>query len=102
MDGISQVTFQPAVTGFVFTPLTIFGCWLIHQIPPPKESELKCRSTRAAMNSKQRLEFIYEIWPGLVCILIAFFLTSSYRDFRDFFMVEILTSLGQGIEPGLF
>ena len=53
------------------------------------------------MGAKERMDFVIDIWPGLACILVAFFLTSSYRDYRDMFMVEILSDLGSEIEPGM-
>ena len=53
------------------------------------------------MGAKERMAFVVEIWPGLACILAAFFLTCAYREYRDMFMVEILRDLGSEIAPGM-
>jgi hypothetical protein len=82
------VFWMPAFVGLVFTPLLALGCFMLQyvnfplipsQIPEPTVQEVASRSTRKAMGSKERMAFVIEIWPGLLCILIAFFLTSSYR-----------------------
>lgn len=96
-----HVFWMPAVVGFVFTPLLLVGVFMLHQIPDPSVKEIKNRSIRSTMGAKERMAFVIEIWPGLLCILIAFFLTSSYRDYRDMFMVEILSELDTVIEPGM-
>lgn len=79
------IFWTPAFVGLVFTPLLLLGVFMLHQIPKPSEQEVKNRAPRRAMGAKERMEFVIEIWPGLVCILVAFFLTSSYRDYRDMF-----------------
>jgi hypothetical protein len=79
------VFWMPAFVGLVFTPVLALGVFMLHQIPEPTVQEVKNRAPRRAMGAKERMAFVIEIWPGLVCILIAFFLTSSYRDYRDMF-----------------
>ena len=109
-----EVFWMPACVGLAFTPLLMIGTWLLHQIPEPRYSilafnlkrphsveEIIKRSGRKAMGAKERMAFVVEIWPGLVCILVAFFLASSYREYRDMFMVEILRDLGSEIAPGM-
>jgi hypothetical protein len=76
---------MPAFVGLIFTPILAFGVLMIHQIPDPTAQEVKSRAPRRAMGEKERMAFVIEIWPGLLCILLAFFLTSSYRDYRDMF-----------------
>ena len=102
------IYWMPATTGLVFLPPFCIFCFLLHQIPgifyitlDPSDSDSSTKTKRAAMDYAARVKIIKEIYPGLIPLQIAYFLCSGYRDFRDAFMVEILTNLGQTVQPGL-
>jgi len=46
------------------------------------------------MDGRKRVSFVKHFLPGLLFLMVAYFFLTTYRDFRDNYMVEILDGLG--------
>ncbi|MDP0491865.1 MAG: DUF5690 family protein [Verrucomicrobiota bacterium JB023] len=91
-------TWMPALTGAIFLPLLLVAVYALSRIPPPTEEDIASRTQRPAMNRKERGAFFRKFLPGLVAVLLFFFLITAFRDFRDNFEVNIFADLGFGEE----
>lgn len=99
--GISE-WWMPAVTGALFfVPFVLFTL-LLNQLPPPNAMDVQSRSPRVPMNGKSRMEFVRTFGSGFILLLVAYFLLTAYRDFRDHYGIEMLTSLGLDKQDSIF
>lgn len=76
---------MPVVTGLFFLPVYLLGLFLLHQIPPPSEREVKTRRARVVMDSHMRKTFMKEYWMGIVPLIVSSILSAAYRDYRHLF-----------------
>lgn len=99
--GVSEF-WVPFFTGLVFAlPLLLF-VFLMEQIPPPSEEDIRLRTERAPMTEEDRKRFIKEFLAGIVvCVLIYCFAT-IFRDIRDNFGAEMWKELGYFDQPAIF
>jgi len=93
MGAVSE-SWMPAVTGLHFLPPFVFFVWMLTQIPPPDPVDVQARHRRESMDAGRRRLFLRAYWPGLLLLIVAYFLLTAYRDFRDNFTVEIYDGLG--------
>ena len=87
---------MPVVTGALFILPILFFIWMLEKIPPPNEKDVKLRTERKPMSKKDRRNYLQTFAFGLVLLIILHMLLTAYRDFRDNFAIEILTSIGYG------
>jgi MFS family permease len=93
---------MPFVTASLFIPPLILFVWLLDQLPPPSQEDERLRTKRVPMNKKERHHFLLTFAPGLILLIAAYVLLTSYREFRDNFSAEIWKSLGFENSPELF
>ncbi len=86
--------------GFVL-PLAGF-IWLLEQLPPPSAEDEAARTRRKPMNGVERLAFVRCFAFGLLSLILAYILLTTYRDFRDNYAAEIWQALGYGGSPQMF
>lgn len=86
---------MPAAIGFIFLPLFLVFVWMLSQIPKPSTADIQCKSQRVPMDNAMKSKALLHHWFGLICVIMAYCLFTTMRDFRDNFMVEILKKLAQ-------
>jgi MFS family permease len=79
----------PYIIGLVFLPFFLFFVWMLAQIPPPNEEDLKLRNRRTAMTKNDKDRIIKEFGVGLFSFIGMYLLMATMRDFRDNFAVEV-------------
>lgn len=99
--GVSE-WWMPAATGLCFLPPFLVSVWLLNQVPPPREEDIRARVGREPMDRAQRTAFVKRFLPGLALLFLAYFFLTAYRDFRDNYGVEIIRGLGYASEPAFF
>lgn len=99
--GITEM-WMPFLTGLIFIiPLIIFVL-LLKILPKPNNEDIKLRTERLPMTYKQRLSFFKEFAPGLIILIFAYILLTTFRDLRDNFAAEIWQALGYGSSTSVF
>lgn len=99
--GVSSY-WMPFVTGMLFfLPLLLF-VWLLEQVPPPDEEDIRQRTRRLPMDKKARWSFFKTFAPGLVLLILVYAMLTAFRDFRDNFAAEIWNALGFGGQAMIF
>jgi MFS family permease len=84
---------MPFAVGALFLLPFVVAVWLLDQLPEPTAADVASRSLREPMDRRQRLEFLYRFFPGLLLLLATYFFVTAFRDYRDNFMVEIFGEL---------
>lgn len=93
---------MPFLTGLIFMPLLLIAVYALSLLPEPTQDDIRARTLRVPMNSKDRWQMFSQYWFGLLCLVFAFLMFTALRDFRDNFSAEIWTSLGYGSTPEIF
>lgn len=92
----------PAAAGAVFLIPYLGATQLLHQLPPPDAGDEAARSARPNLDAVGRRAFLLRVGTGFFLLLLAYFLLTAYRDFRDHYGREILKAMGHGGDPGIF
>ncbi len=107
--GLSLITdwgfsefWMPFVTGCLFVPPLLVAVWMLAQIPPPTEEDIRLRSQREPMDSSARRLFFRRHALGLIGLLVIYVLLTVCRSIRDDFAVEIWQDLGVDGRPSKF
>lgn len=101
LQGVS-IFWMPFIVGLIFIiPFTLF-VYLINQLPKPSQADIDDRTIRKPMMGTERRNFVLRFWPGLIMCLVSYMLITAYRDFRDYFAVEIWTELGYVNDASVF
>jgi len=87
-------SWMPAATGALFLPVFLAAVYGLSLVPPPSDADVASRTQREPMNKAERRAFLRRYWPGLVMLVVVYFLLTAYRDFRDNFAAEIWADLG--------
>jgi len=93
---------MPACTGLIFLPAFAGFAWGLQQLPAPSPDDQQARTTRAPMDGDARLAFLKQFLPGLLLLIVVYFLLTAFRDFRDNYGIDLFVELGKGDEGGLF
>jgi hypothetical protein len=93
---------MPAATGVLFLPIFLAAVYGLSLIPPPSAADVAARTEREPMNADERRAFTRRYLPGLVLLVVVYFLLTGYRDFRDNYAAEIWADLGSDQRAGLF
>lgn len=99
--GVSQF-WMPAAVGAIFLLPLLGFVWMLKQVGIPSSSDIAARSERLPLTAPQRREFFVKYAPGLIPILLMFFLVTVVRSVRSDFAPEIWTSLGVATKPSIF
>ncbi len=98
--GVSEA-WMPAATGALFLlPMFLF-VWMLAQLPPPSAEDEAHRMKREPMSAADRRGLLARAAPGLVSLVLAYVLLTTYRDFRDNFALELWGALGFSNTPAL-
>ncbi|QJW99829.1 DUF5690 family protein [Frigoriglobus tundricola] len=92
----------PAVAGAVFLIPYLVATQLLHRLPPPDTGDEAARSARPNLDAAGRRAFLVRVGAGFFLLLLAYFLLTTYRDFRDHYGREILMAMGHSGAPGIF
>jgi hypothetical protein len=85
---------MPFLTGMLFwIPLFLF-VWMLQQLPPPNEKDIRLRTKREPMNGAARIKFLVTFAPGLLMLVLVYSFLTTFRDFRDNFSANIWNALG--------
>jgi Family of unknown function (DUF5690) len=76
--------------------------WLMGQIPPPTEEDIKNRTERKPMQKTDRKVFIKEFALSMTIFVVSYVLLTTFREFRDNFTPEIWKLLGYGNNSAIF
>jgi len=92
----------PYIIGLIFLPFFLFFVWMLAQIPPPNEEDLKLRNKRVAMTDEDKNRIVKEFGLGLFCFVGMYLLMATMRDFRDNFAVEVWREIEPGFSKIIF
>jgi hypothetical protein len=85
---------MPAATGLLFAVPFLITLWLLDQLPEPNASDIAARTQREPMNGARRNQFLMSYLPGLALLVLAYAVLTTFRDYRDFYLVDVLKQLG--------
>ena len=85
---------MPFTTGMVYFLPLLVSVWLLSKIPPPTEGEVKNRSLREPMTSRDRRKLLADYGVLLILMIIVYCFLTGYRDFRDNFAADMWITLG--------
>ncbi|HEY1054047.1 MAG TPA: DUF5690 family protein, partial [Emticicia sp.] len=60
---------MPYIIGLICLPFFFFFVWMLAQIPPPNEEDLRLRNKRIAMTKADRSKIVKEFGIGLFCFI---------------------------------
>ena len=101
-DWDTSEIWMPFVTASVFFLPLLFFLWLLDKLPPPTALDESLRTKRQSMNASDRKKFLFTFAPGLVLLILAYMLLTTFRDFRDNFSAEVWQALGTFNSPEVF
>jgi hypothetical protein len=85
---------MPAATGLLYLAPCLLAVWLLNQVPEPTLADIAERTEREPMDKKRRREFLWLYLPGIVPLVAAYVVLTAFRDYRDFYLVDVLDQLG--------
>ena len=92
--GVSEF-WMPFVTGAIFFGPMLFFVAMLSQIPKPDEDDVAHRTERVPMMANDRKRYLRNIALGMGILIVLHMMLTAYRDVRDKFAVEILSSFGR-------
>lgn len=100
--GVSE-SWMPSLCG-AFSALAFCSfIVLLDAIPDPSESDKQIRKERGTITPSQARTYLRKWAPGLILITLVYSMLTAYRNFRDYFSVELWDDLeGSGFNPSLF
>jgi hypothetical protein len=99
--GVTE-TWMPFIASCIFIVPLLFFLWLLDKVPPPTPLDESLRTKREPMNGEERIKFTKTFLPGIILCIIAYFLLTTFRDFRDNFSAEVWKSLHYENVPSIF
>ncbi len=85
--GIDQ-WWMPVSTALMFTPILLFGIWMLNSLQPPSETDVNERTERIPMTSTERKAFIQKFRVSISLVIIMYIALTVFRDVRDNFAVD--------------
>jgi hypothetical protein len=98
---INNEMWMPFITALIYTPVLLFGIYLLSRIKAPGDDDKLLRTARIPMNASERKIFIIRFAPGIVFSILIYVFLTIFRDMRDNFAVEFWISLGYSQTPEL-
>ncbi|GAB2778840.1 DUF5690 family protein [Rhabdobacter roseus] len=99
-QGVPEL-WAPFLTGLLFVVPLVLSVYGLAKLPPPTIEDKIARTERLPMNRAERQQFLGTFPTGLALLILSYVLLSAFRDFRDNFAPEILSSVAVG-NPALF
>jgi hypothetical protein len=97
-----EEAWMPAVTGGLFVVPLVVLVWLLDRLPAPTPADEAARSVRQTMGRQERRAFLGHFGLALTLMLVAYFLLTAFRDFRDHYAAELFVALGLQDETAIF
>lgn len=85
---------MPAATGMMFFMPFAISLWLLDQLPEPTSLDALERTEREPMDGVQRRMFLSRYVLGILPLVVAYACLTAFRDYRDFYLVDVLEQLG--------
>ena len=98
---VNNEMWMPFITALLYTPVLLFGIYLLSRIKAPGDDDKLLRTARIPMNATERRNFILRFAPGIVFSILIYVFLTIFRDMRDNFAVEFWISLGYSQTPEL-
>ena len=99
--GVTEFMMPFVADLIMYIPLAI-SVWILAQLPMPSQADIDDRVARKPMFKEERKAFVSEFRLGLALFILSYVLLTTYREFRDNFMPELLDELGYGGQTALF
>lgn len=93
---------MPLATALLFLPCFLLTTRLLSLLPRPSAEDAAERTRRQPMDGSARWAFFTRFLPGLLLLLLSYFLLTAYRDYQDYFGQELFAELGYGDTPAIF
>ena len=93
---------MPVTTAALFMPLLALAVYMLEQLPPPSEADIRERTKREPMDGKARKAFFRQFSTGLCLLVGAYVVLTIFRDLRDNFAANIWSELGFTDSPAIF
>lgn len=90
--GVSEF-WMPFTTGLVFALPLVLSVFLLNQLPPPTEEDIRLRTKRVPMTGTERKAYFRKFAGGLILLILVYAVLTAYRDFRDNFLADIWVGL---------
>lgn len=84
---------MPAVTGALFFGPFVVAAWLLDHMPEPGSRDQLSRTARVPMQRSERIAFLRLYAIPMAMAVAAYFVLTAFRDYRDNYMVEVLSQL---------
>ncbi|MCF6442151.1 DUF5690 family protein, partial [Pseudoalteromonas luteoviolacea] len=98
---VSEI-WMPFVTASMFLPFLCVSVWMLDQLPPPNQDDIKQRCKRVPMNKASRKELLKLLGFGITMLILGYILLTILRDLRDSFAADVWQATGLSGEPALF
>lgn len=93
---------MPAIVGLFFLPFFLLSVFALDRVPAPTARDVAERVERRSMDARERRAFVRRFLPGLVPLMIVYFLVTAFRDYRDSYGIELFIGFGVEDTPALF
>jgi hypothetical protein len=93
---------MPFATGALFVLPMIFAVWWLEQTPVVSMQDQLLRHKREPMSRKDRRALFFGIWPGMIALVVMYFILTAFRDYRDNFAADIWSEIGMAQNVRVF
>jgi hypothetical protein len=93
---------MPFATGALFVLPMIFAVWWLEQTPVVSMQDQLLRHKREPMSGKDRRALFCGIWPGMIALVVMYFILTAFRDYRDNFAADIWSEIGMAQNVQVF
>ena len=93
---------MPAVIGVCALPLLTLLGYCLHCLPLPTAEDIRQKSERLTLNSRQRWALFRKYMPFLVMLFVANLMLVVVRDIKEDFLVNIFDVKGNGYSSWIF
>ena len=93
---------MPFAVALLFLPAFLAATRLLGLLPKPTTDDEDERAARIPMDASARWAFFTRFLPGLLLLMLSYFLLTAYRDYQDYFGQELFTELGYGNQASIF
>ena len=93
---------MPFAVALLFLPCFLLATRLLGLLPHPTREDESERTARQPMDAEARWAFFTRFLPGLLLLMLSYFLLTAYRDYQDYFGQELFTELGYGNQAAIF
>ncbi len=93
---------MPFATGALFILPMMFAVWWLEQTPVVSVEDQLLRHKREPMSGEDRRTLFFGIWPGMIALVVMYFILTAFRDYRDNFAADIWSEIGMAQNVRVF